>query len=727
MNRGSGKVATVGPAKKSKGQQKVAARPVQAKRSTKEPTSNVVKLQQPRDLMLAKLKESGLDRYTSKLQVKALNKVEAQQELEEATAYPFPAGMKLPYLDAKGQDTGFFRVRGLGTVPPSAFGGVKEPPKYKQRAGSLNRAYLAPTLERPWSEVVADPEVEVIITEGELKAAKACAEGFTTIGLGGVDTWSAKGRGLPLLPDLAEWEWNNRRVTVLYDADIAEKPEVRSAQDRLARSLTGLGAVVSLANLPPDGPKGMDDFLMAKGAAALRVVLEDAEPYEHGRALREMNDLIVYVAYPGVVVVRKDGQPVAIEAGKSHRFADLRHFVARGEGGLKEVSTFEEWVRWRGRLRCECLAYEPGHGEFVGTAYNTWRPSGCEPKEGDVRPFHTLMDHIFQGADQAHRKWLERWLAYPLQQPGAKLYTAVVLWSHAKGVGKDLLAETLARVYGANFGKVGELALAGQFTGWLKQKQFVYGEEITGSDSRAHANRLKGLITSETVTINEKFLPEYTVRNTVNFFFSSNHPDAFRIENRDRRYFIHEVTAQQMPKELGLSIRAWKNSPDGPSALLHYLLNLDLGDFEPTAPPPMTAAKEAMTYDAESDLGQWVMDLVKEPTATLSESPFFKGAIASECDLFTTKELLAIFDDARGSASGRPMTLKTMGLKLKEHGLRLCGGPSGVVRVGGGIAKLYAIRNPEKWLKASSKEVAAHRLKFFPGGEAHGSPQKSKY
>lgn len=37
------------------------------------------------------------------------------------------------------------------------------------------------------------------------------------------------------------------------------------------------------------------------------------------------------------------------------------------------------------------------------------------------------MWHIFRN-DSESREWFEQWVAYPLQYPGSKLYSAVVLW-----------------------------------------------------------------------------------------------------------------------------------------------------------------------------------------------------------------------------------------------------------------------------------------------------------
>jgi hypothetical protein len=128
------------------------------------------------------------------------------------------------------------------------------------------------------------------MTEGMKKAAKADQEGFPCLGLVGVDAWSkprkkdAAGRRIgkrELLPDLSVVAWTGRVVTIVYDSDLAEKPEVACAERALAQALTTAGANVRVARLSarPDGTKmGLDDFLVDRGPEALRSLLATARP-----------------------------------------------------------------------------------------------------------------------------------------------------------------------------------------------------------------------------------------------------------------------------------------------------------------------------------------------------------------------------------------------------------------------------------------------------------------
>jgi hypothetical protein len=122
------------------------------------------------------------------------------------------------------------------------------------------------------------------------KAAKADQEGFPCLGLVGVEAWSkprkkdttGRRRGKhELLPDLAAVVWKGRPVTIVYDSDLTEKPEVSRAECSLAQALTAAGAKVKVVRLPhrPGGAKiGLDDFLVDRRGEALRLLIETARP-----------------------------------------------------------------------------------------------------------------------------------------------------------------------------------------------------------------------------------------------------------------------------------------------------------------------------------------------------------------------------------------------------------------------------------------------------------------
>ena len=128
---------------------------------------------------------------------------------------------------------------------------------------------------------------ELLITEGEKKALAANQAGFPSIGLVGVWGWKP-GKKETLLPALERIPWKGRAVYVVFDSDIATKPDVQDAESRLAAHLAARGATVKVVRLPQGEPGadgkpvkvGLDDFLVMhgnNGPMDLRALLNAAE------------------------------------------------------------------------------------------------------------------------------------------------------------------------------------------------------------------------------------------------------------------------------------------------------------------------------------------------------------------------------------------------------------------------------------------------------------------
>ncbi len=189
----------------------------------------------------------------------------------------------IPFPAPDGKATRYVRVK---PDRPRTLNGKTA--KYESPRKAPNRAYLPPGTRA----ALADPSAPLLLTEGEKKAAKADQDGFPCVGLVGVWGWQSKrpagadGRKAGprvLIPDLAAVAWAGRSVSVVFDSDAADKPEVRWAEWHLAQTLQALGADVRAVRLPP-GPGGakvgLDDFLLAHGAGALRALLATARPVD---------------------------------------------------------------------------------------------------------------------------------------------------------------------------------------------------------------------------------------------------------------------------------------------------------------------------------------------------------------------------------------------------------------------------------------------------------------
>ena len=161
-----------------------------------------------------------------------------------------------------------------------------KPVKYESPLKSGNRLYLPPGV----GAALADAAQDLIIVEGEKKALAGTQDGFPTLGLSGVWNWALKrpknlatGRGTgprKLIDDLDRIAWTGRTVTIVFDSDLADKPEVAWARWRLVEALLARGADVRAIDLPAGtgGLKcGLDDFLIAHGPAALKLLLATAK------------------------------------------------------------------------------------------------------------------------------------------------------------------------------------------------------------------------------------------------------------------------------------------------------------------------------------------------------------------------------------------------------------------------------------------------------------------
>uniref|UniRef100_Q31HV9 Primase n=1 Tax=Hydrogenovibrio crunogenus (strain DSM 25203 / XCL-2) TaxID=317025 RepID=Q31HV9_HYDCU len=188
-------------------------------------------------------------------------------------------------------------------------------------------------------------------------------------------------------------------------------------------------------------------------------------------------------------------------------------------------------------------------------------------------------------------KWVLSWLAYPIQNPGAKLDTALIFHG-PQGTGKNLFFEAYGEIFGEHFSVITQDTMEDQFNSdWVDRKLFVLADEIVAVQERTHVkNKLKTMITGDRIRINQKMIAAYPEKNFFNMVFLSNEANPVVLEKRDRRYLVI-WTPEAMPEGFYNLVR--QEIDKGASKALHnYLLNFDIGEFKPWSKPPMTRAKQ---------------------------------------------------------------------------------------------------------------------------------------
>lgn len=264
---------------------------------------------------------------------------------------------------------------------------------------------------------------------------------------------------------------------------------------------------------------------------------------------------------------------------------------------------------------------------------NTFRGLPVEPVEGDCTDLLALCMHLVSesAANDAGiaevLNFVLDWMAYPLQNPGAKMASALVFHG-PQGTGKNLFWEAYARIFGEYATVIGQAQVESPYNDWAEGKLFVICDEIATPNEQAHQkNALKSLITGESIQINVKFQPLRTERNHANFIFLSNDNKPLALERDDRRYLVIYC-----PPKLtnGLYERVWQSLNAGAlEAFYALLMKRDLSQFQPHTPPPMTTAKadlvELGLRPAERFARVWLAREIDLPMHPCSTNQLYKA------------------------------------------------------------------------------------------------------
>ena len=244
-------------------------------------------------------------------------------------------------------------------------------------------------------------------------------------------------------------------------------------------------------------------------------------------------------------------------------------------------------------VRQEEVGFDPACSDPSITC-NLWGGWPTQPKAGKCDRLLELLAYMCSGERNSRElyEWVLRWVAYPIQRPGAKMKTTIVVHG-PQGTGKNLFFETVMAIYG-KYGRIlDQDALTDKHNDWASRKLFLIADEVVAQAHRFEVkNKLKTLITGTWIRINPKHIAAYDEANHVNLVFLSNESMPVVLEEDDRRHCII-WTPPKKPKEFYAELLA--EIENGGAAALHdYLMHLDLGDFNPGTLPPETEAKREL-------------------------------------------------------------------------------------------------------------------------------------
>ncbi|RYF58464.1 MAG: cell division protein FtsK [Comamonadaceae bacterium] len=361
---------------------------------------------------------------------------------------------------------------------------------------------------------------------------------------------------------------------------------------------------------------------------------------------------------------------------------------------------------------------------------NLFGGMAMEPQVGSVEPIIDLVRFLVSRTSEdemevdAVMHWLLCWIAYPLQNLGTKLRTAVIMHGD-EGAGKNFLFDLVVDIYGQYGVLVGQDELEDKFNDWRSGKMMVIGDEVSSRAELVHnKNRLKSLITSTSVQINPKNLPRRTESNHINIVFLSNELQPLALDNSDRRYLV-VYTPRAREFEYYRRLKKWRDD-GGAQRFYRYLLDYDCEGFDPFAPAPFTRAKADLIdinrKTPERFWMEWHQGLLDLPYRSCSVDQAYQAYLKYaqrigdrfplQNNVFT--RMLTRFAEGQD----HPVRVKTMQITQVEGGrkayrmLLICEPPPGI--------------KEGEWATETVQEFNDALRKYLGGGWAPRSPTEAE-
>lgn len=259
--------------------------------------------------------------------------------------------------------------------------------------------------------------------------------------------------------------------------------------------------------------------------------------------------------------------------------------IVRTVSGMTYLAGKQELVEWENDGR-------------KGVFYNRWHMiHQAMPDSVSDADIQTWLKHVELMVPVAEeRELFLDFLAYLVQKRGQKVRWAPLIIGK-QGTGKDMMLKPLVWYFSHNATEVGPEKLMATFNEFLERELIIVNE--MGHFGKLDAyNSIKTKISgsmTEMVLIERKYQAPYMVPNRMNYIFLSNHTDAIRLEEDDRRFFvITSDVEKQTQNYYHVLCEEFYEQKSGKRKVIKWLMQRDVSKFKPDSAPMDTEGKERM-------------------------------------------------------------------------------------------------------------------------------------
>jgi hypothetical protein len=339
---------------------------------------------------------------------------------------------------------------------------------------------------------------------------------------------------------------------------------------------------------------------------------------------------VVVRTMPGQVIdLRGDGDSPILNM----RHRDLEHYVSNtiaeykitANGKPVPVTYFEKWEKDAERREFERLVIDKP-GIAPAGCYNLFLDYAVKPQQGSwdtIKEY--LLNTLCRGVVE-HYDYLYQWFCFKIQHPGWRTEVLIHIVG-GQGTGKTTLFELLKAIFGHEFAMLFDdpNAVDQAFNSQIAFRAITAYDEAFYSKSHKARQKIKGMITSERVTINKKNVPQFRHLNHQGILIFSNAGAGVGLDHDDRRQLVlRSSTEHANDKPYFKKVYDAINGTEL-QAFLYDALNVELPERLPD--PPKTAARRDAIAETASSNEEFVYHLLWE-----GNSHWFGYPIISQTD-----------------------------------------------------------------------------------------------
>jgi hypothetical protein len=243
--------------------------------------------------------------------------------------------------------------------------------------------------------------------------------------------------------------------------------------------------------------------------------------------------------------------------------------------------------------------------------FNHWKGFDVEPDpDGSCAMFLTHLHEVICSGNDEYYRYALGWFAHMVQKPWEKPGVAMVLRGK-KRIGKDTIADYfggLIKRYHVTIANQDQMV--GKFNAHQEKCLLLHVQEGFWAGNKQAEGALKYLITSTSVLIEPKTVNAFTVDSYLRLFISSNEQWVVPATADEGRYFVLDVSAHRKDDHKYFGAMKHEMQNGGLSALLHYLQNYDLSNFEVRKVPDTTALADQKIQGLKN-LDKWWFSLLE--------------------------------------------------------------------------------------------------------------------